>query len=166
MALLRCRAMLSKMHGFSIPTKKSMATAVHPILLIIIAILIIVVAIEEVYLIFFQNKSTHEFKIGISQWDDSAEFVEIVRGFKNGLAASGFQEGKNIVFIEKNPKASIEKQIGIIQSFVKEKVDLIFTLGTRGTMIAKGITEQIPIVFSAVIYPEKANLVASLSPRQ
>src|SRR5579872_7308076 len=28
-------------------------------------------------------------------------------------------------------------------------------------MVAKGITKQIPIVFSAVIYPEKANLIES-----
>lgn len=161
-ALLRCLFVLSKIRDFSMPTKKSIVTAMHPILLVIIVILIIIIAIEEVYLIFFQNKPIHEFKIGISQWNDNPKFVEIVRGFKKGLEINGFQEGKNITFIEKNPNSNIEKQINIIQFFVKEKVDLIFTLTMQGTMIAKGITNQIPIVFSAVIYPQKANLIASL----
>ena len=51
----------------------------------------------------------------------------------------------------------------IIQRFIDEKVDLIFTQTTSGTLIAKEMTQDIPIVFSVVTYPVEAGIIDDLS---
>lgn len=125
--------------------------------------LIIIMAGEFVYLFFLYKKTTATYTIGISQWDNNPELINAVKGFKDGLAEYGFQEGKNVKFIIKNPNATIEKQIEIIQSFVHDKVNLIFTLTTPGTLVAKGVTRRIPIVFSDVMYPEQTGIIEAVS---
>lgn len=134
----------------------------HQILLFIIYLLLISVPIIIVYYFAFHFRKTHAVKVGVSQWNDRNEFKDILRGFKDGLAKYGFIEGKNIVFIIKNPKGNIENQIDIIQSFIKDHVDLILSLSSTGTLVAKGITTELPIVFASVLYPEEIDLIASL----
>jgi len=131
-------------------------------------------AIESVRFILWHKKPPATFTVGISEWSHNIELQAAVRGFIDGLADEGFQNGKNIRFIIKNPRSSIENQINIIQSFVHDNVDIIFTLTTPGTLVAKGITDKIPIVYTDVSYPvesgienqeqpEKTNMVGTLN---
>lgn len=114
------------------------------------------------YFSFSQTRFKKTALIGISQWSDSQDYLDTIQGFKAGLAEEGFLEGKNIRFLQDNPRAMIENQIKLIQSFLDKQVDLIFVLTTPGTLIAKGMTDKTPIVFSIVTYPKEANIVASL----
>ncbi len=104
--------------------------------------------------------------IGIARWSGVAEFDRSVEGFKQGLAENGYVEGKNVRFIIKNPEADGDKQREIINAFIADKVDLIYSLTTPGTAIAKDITAKmakpIPVVFSVCTYPVESNLIASL----
>ncbi|HLB42346.1 MAG TPA: ABC transporter substrate binding protein [Gammaproteobacteria bacterium] len=127
-----------------------------------IILLILITAAEFSYYFFVYKKTSQYFKVGISQWNNNATYLEAIKGFKDGLAEDGIIENNNVKFYIKNPNTSVQKQIGIVQSFVNQKVDLIYTLTTPGTLIAKGITKNVPIVFSFVVYPEKVNLVYSL----
>ena len=43
------------------------------------------------------------FTIGIARWGSNPEFTRNVEGFKDGLAEKGYVEGKNVLFIIKNP---------------------------------------------------------------
>lgn len=128
----------------------------------IIAVIILGVAVTGYYT-FWEKRSATLHKIGISIWSDNAEFREGVKGFKDGLKDAGFIEGKQVEYLVKDPGSDIQNQINIIQSFMDNKVELIFTLTTPGTYVAKGITSKIPIVFSNVTYPEEANLIDSVN---
>lgn len=127
-----------------------------------VSILFISAVTITIYYFFIYKRTITHFTIGISQWSDNPDYNEIIQGFKDGLAQSGYIDGKNLTLIIKNPNAEIEKQISIIQSFLKNHVNLIFTLTTPGTLVAKGITTRTPIVFSDVTYPKQANIITSL----
>ena len=103
------------------------------------------------------------FTIGITPWTSDPDYDRNIQGFKDGLAEKGYREGKNVKYILKNPQANVDNQIEIIQSFVDQKVDLIYSLTTPGTLIAKGVTSNTPIVFSIVTYPVETGVVESLT---
>jgi len=116
---------------------------------------------------YYFGPSTKEMvTIGIARWSDNPEFGRSVDGFKQGLAKNGYKEGENVRFIVKDPQANLDRQREIISSFVADDVDLIFSLTTPGTVIAKEITGKmenpIPVVFSVCTYPVESNLIASL----
>jgi len=102
------------------------------------------------------------FTIGIARWNSDPTYNGNVEGFKGGLAEMGYVEGENLKFIIKTPESNLEIQRQIIQSFIDEKVDLIFSITTPGTLIAKEMTSQIPIVFSVCTFPVESNIVESL----
>lgn len=120
---------------------------------IIFMLVIFAIGITCYYLF---NKKPNVYRIGISQWNNN---IATIKGLKEGLKEKGYQEGKNIIYIIKNPAANIEKQIAVIQSFIAKHVNVIFTLSTPGTLIAKGITATDAIVFADVNYPEQVNII-------
>lgn len=133
-----------------------------PILIVLIGCgLVATLAIA--YINFSKPKMT---TVGISRWGSNPEFDRSIEGFKEGLRLKGYIEGENIQFIEKNPEANLANQRKIIEGFIHQQVDLIFTLTTPGTSIAKELTEKmqspIPVVFSVCTYPVESNLIASL----
>ena len=65
-------------------------------------------------------------------------------------------------YIMRNPEADRDKQKQIINEFIKMDVDLIYSLTTTGTIIAKSMVMDKPIVFSIVTYPVEAKIIASL----
>ena len=100
-------------------------------------------------------------KIGISMWVEGKEFNDNVEGFKETLEEYGFIEGLTVKYFEKNANGDKTKSSEIIQEFIDNDVHLIFSQTTTGTLIAKQMTQEIPIVFSIVTYPVKANIIES-----
>lgn len=104
-----------------------------------------------------------EIRIGISPWISTKEFNDNIIAFKKRLELVGFVEGKNTIYYQENALGDPQKQAQIIQSFVQKKVDLIYSLGTSGTLIAKNITKEIPIVFSISVFPMETGIIKSLA---
>ena len=107
--------------------------------------------------------NTSMFTIGLSDWTG---YPSSIKGFKAGLAEAGLSEGKQIQFISnENPdKKNMTKaqQHEIAQSFLKAKVDLVYSLTTPGTAIIKKVMPSTtPIVFSIVTYPADSGLIES-----
>ena len=104
--------------------------------------------------------------IGVARWSRHPEYGRNIDGFKQGLAENGFVEGENIRFMHKNPETKLVRQQEIIKEFIALDVNLIYSLTTPGTMIAKNETNRmefpIPVVFSIAAYPVESNLIASL----
>lgn len=100
-------------------------------------------------------------KIGIARWVESSDFDENIQGFKESLEEYGFIEGVNTEYIKKNPNGDKSIQREIIQEFIDQDVDMIYSLTTPGTLIAKEMTQDIPIVFSIVTFPVDANIIES-----
>lgn len=124
------------------------------------SILVILTAIT-IYYFEFYGKKPIIFTIGISTWSDNIDLADTIKGFKAGLASSGYKESININYIIRNPNSNIENQIYILQSFLNQDVDMLFVLTEQGTLVAKGVTAKTPIVFASVIYPEEANIIST-----
>ena len=109
-----------------------------------------------------QAQAKDSYLVGISHWVDNPEFLRNIEGFKQGLKENGFTEGKNISFITKNPSANKDEQRNIITNFLNKDVDMIYSLTTSGTLIAKELAPHIPVVFSVVTFPVEAEIIKSL----
>ncbi|MDE1797833.1 MAG: DUF3068 domain-containing protein [Candidatus Micrarchaeota archaeon] len=103
------------------------------------------------------------FTIGISAWGNSSEYTERIAGFKESMAQAGFAEGRNVTYLMGDSEGDYDKQLRILQGFSDAHADLIYSLSTRGTLVAKGVTNTTPIVFSLVMYPMKSGLIDSLT---
>ena len=99
--------------------------------------------------------------VAIAPWVSNDQFKENIRGFKEALARAGFREGVDIRFLTGNAEGDPRRQLELLEEFVDARVDLIYSLTTPGTLVAKGVTTRIPIVFSIVSYPSEVGIIAS-----
>ena len=106
-----------------------------------------------------------QYKIGLTQFATHPAADAGRQGFKDALKAAGFEEGKNVTYDYQNPEGDASIEQTIAQKFVNEKVDLIFSFGTRISQqcvnAAKGT--NMPVVFCGITDPVAAGLVTSLS---
>jgi len=116
-----------------------------------------------------------DFRIGLTQFATHPAADAGRLGFIDALADKGFVEvggtcpteytRKTVVFDYQNPEGDATTEQTIAQKFVNDKVDLIFSFGTRISQqcvkAAKGT--NIPVVFCAITDPVAAGLVSSLS---
>ncbi|TSC76793.1 MAG: ABC-type uncharacterized transport system, periplasmic component [Parcubacteria group bacterium Gr01-1014_29] len=112
---------------------------------------------------FYAPTGTETIKIGIARWVENPLHERNIEGFKDALKNAGFVEGQNVVYIM--PPASnvdAQKHKQLVQSLVDQKVQLIYSLTTPGTLVAKSTTTKIPIVFSIVTYPVETGVINSL----
>lgn len=107
------------------------------------------------------DAQSDQIKIGISKWVENEDYNENIEGFKEKLEEFGWIEGVNTEFFLENANSDKIKQSEIIQEFIDMDVDLIYSLSTSGTLIAKEMTQNIPIVFSIVTYPVEINIIDS-----
>ncbi len=106
-----------------------------------------------------------QYKIGLTQFATHPAADAGRQGFKDALKAAGFEEDKNVTYDYQNPEGDASTEQTIAQKFVNEKVDLIFSFGTRISQqcvkAAKGTNT--PVVFCGITDPVAAGLVTSLS---
>ena len=104
------------------------------------------------------NSSQEEmFKIGIIQLAEHPALDDARKGFEDKLKELGVEA--EIYY--QNAQGDIPTATSISQKFVKDQVDLIFAIATPAAQAAKQATSDIPILFSAVTDPEKAEIVES-----
>ena len=89
-----------------------------------------------------------------SQW--TAAFVQRLREL-------GWIEGRTVAIEYRWAEGRSERFAEIAAEFVRLKVDVIVTSGTRAVLAAKQATSVIPIVFAAAADPVGSGLVASLA---
>jgi ABC-type uncharacterized transport system substrate-binding protein len=84
--------------------------------------------------------------------------------FRAGLAEIGFSEGRNLAIDFRWTEGHYERLPKIMVDLVRRRVNAIFTVGGDiPTLIAKGATRTIPIVFLTASDPVGSGLVASLN---
>ena len=105
---------------------------------------------------------TMEYKIGLTQFATHPAADAGRQGFIDALADAGFIEGENVEYDYQNPEGDATAEQAIAQKFASEKVDLIFSFGTRISQQCVNATEgtDIPVVFCAITDPVAAGLVA------
>src|SRR3990172_6692050 len=85
----------------------------------------------------------------IGSLNNAEQFVGSFEGFKSRMVELGYIEGRNVRYDFYNAKGSTEALNGFAQKMVQDKVDLIVTSATTGTVAAAKATQgtNIPVVF-------------------
>ncbi len=104
--------------------------------------------------------SDKTYKIGISQQLEHSSLDQAREGFIDGLKELGVNVDVDYVNAQGDPNNT---QI-IAEKFVKDKVDMIYSIATSSTQSAKQATREtnIPVVFSSVTDPVYSQIVDSL----
>ena len=98
-------------------------------------------------------------KIGVVQLVEHAALDAANKGFVDGLASKGYKD--NVVFDQQNAQADQSNLQNIGQRFVNNNVDLICAIATPAAQTVANLTQNIPIVATAVTDYEEAKLVKS-----
>lgn len=108
-----------------------------------------------------EEKAAEAFTIGISQLVEHPALDASVQGFKDEMK----NQGVNVEFLEQNAQGDIANAQMIAEKFVKDDVDLIFTIATLSAQAAKQAIKgtDIPMVFTAVTDPVFSQLVPDLN---
>lgn len=80
------------------------------------------------------------------------------KGFVDGLNEKGFEDGKNIKIEQQNAQGEQANAQTISKQFADAKKDLIFAIATPAVQAAYNSTKDIPIIFTAVTDPVKAEV--------
>ncbi len=110
-----------------------------------------------------QQEAQTTFHVGILLGVDA--FEPTVTGFRDQMTTLGYREGKNIAYSIGRARGDSEKMTDIAKAYVKQRVDLVFTITNGATSVAKRVTSasQIPVVFAIVLAPVKNGIVDSLT---
>lgn len=93
-----------------------------------------------------------------------AEGQDNLEAFRQGLAETGYAEGRNVTFEFRDAKGDLALLPELAHDLVRLRVDIILAPGSGvAAQAAKAATATIPIVFSNAGNPIRAGLVASLS---
>ncbi len=88
-------------------------------------------------------------------------YLGAVDGLRKGLAEMGFEEGKQFILHVRDGSGDLKVVEQAAGDLERENVDLIYSLGTRVTLVVKRATKTVPIVFNAGNDPVSGGLVES-----
>jgi len=83
--------------------------------------------------------------------------------FREGLGETGFTKGRNVAIEYRRTDGHSEHEPALIVGLVRRRVAVIVVSGDLPTLVAKGATGSIPIVFMTGSDPVGSGLVASLN---
>ena len=89
--------------------------------------------------------------------------AHLVRAFHQGLAETGFAEGRNVVFEYRSAEGKYDRLPALAAELAKRRVNLIAATGTPAGLPAKNATSTIPVVFVTGSDPIEQGLVSNLS---
>jgi putative tryptophan/tyrosine transport system substrate-binding protein len=102
--------------------------------------------------------------VGFLSANRADAFPQNTAAFREGLAATGFVEGKAVAIEYRWADTHLERVPALALDLIRRRVDVIFTAGSDvTTLVAKGATATIPIVFTTSGDPVAFGLVASLN---
>jgi putative ABC transport system substrate-binding protein len=102
--------------------------------------------------------------IGFLNNGSPGAYQGLVAMFRQGLAETGYEEGRNITVEYRWAGGQIDRLPALVQDLVQRQVAVIAaTGGSATTLAAKKATTSIPIVFAMGADPIKFDLVASLN---
>ncbi|MGE5303329.1 MAG: ABC transporter substrate-binding protein [Alphaproteobacteria bacterium] len=94
--------------------------------------------------------------VTIGSLNTADQFLDAFEGFKSRMAEFGYREGQNARYEYRNSKGSAEKLRAMAQELVQQRMDMIVTTSTTGTVAAAKATKgtQIPVVFLSAANPQ------------
>jgi putative tryptophan/tyrosine transport system substrate-binding protein len=102
--------------------------------------------------------------IGLLNGQTSAASTALIAAFRQGLAAAGFVEGRNLAIVYRSAEGDIGQLPALAAELVRLPVAVIAAVGGDNSVrFAKAATATIPIVFTTGTDPVETGIVASLS---
>jgi putative tryptophan/tyrosine transport system substrate-binding protein len=101
--------------------------------------------------------------IGYLDTASASTTTHLVAAFREGLAAAGYEDGRNVVVEYRWPNRDYDKLPSLAADLVRRNVAVIATINTPPVLAAKEATRAIPIVFAVGVDPIKFGLVESLN---
>src|SRR5258706_10097282 len=86
-----------------------------------------------------------------------------INAFRQGLAALGYVESKNITIEYRYAEGKLDRLPALAAELVGLKVDVIVALSPPSAHAAKNATKTIPIVMRSTDDPVRTGLIASLA---
>ena len=109
---------------------------------------------------FASAQQTKVYRIGVLLPGEA--WYEIIAGLRDGLTQLGLHEGKNFSLLMRDWTGDAKTAEETARAFERERVDLVYTTSTNGTIAAKRST-SLPIVFCAGTDPVALGLVNSFA---
>lgn len=97
--------------------------------------------------------------VGIIQLVEHPALDAACKGFIDGLAEAGYKDGESIIIDYQNAQGEQANCVTIANKFVNDKDDLILAIATPAAQAVAQLTDEIPILITAVTDPATANLV-------
>jgi putative ABC transport system substrate-binding protein len=88
---------------------------------------------------------------------------QVTAAFVEGIAAAGFAEGKDFAIEYRWPESHLERIPAFVLGLIRLRANVIVTIGDVATLVVKGATATIPIVFLTASDPVAMGLVDSLN---
>jgi putative ABC transport system substrate-binding protein len=85
-----------------------------------------------------------------------------IKGLRDGLKKAGYIEGTTLVLDFRN-KETIEELRPLAKEYIEKKFDVIVAVGATAPLIAKELTQEVPIVFIGASDPVGSGLVKSVA---
>ncbi len=101
-------------------------------------------------------------KVGLVQLVEHTSLDQIRESIIDRLEEEGYVDGENISIDYQNAQNEQSNLQTICQGFVADDVDVIIAITTPATQAAMNVTDEIPIVFSAVTDPIASEVVSDL----
>src|SRR5262249_38980785 len=101
--------------------------------------------------------------IGFLHYGSPETYTHIVSAFRQGLGASGFSEGQNVIIEYRWANGEYNRLPSLAADLVHHQVIAIAAAGFVGAQAAKAATTTIPVVFASGVDPVATGVVASLN---
>ena len=102
-------------------------------------------------------ESRRSYRFGVLFWHSSPNDEAALAGLRDGLRQRGWPHRLDVQRANEDEK----KARAILDAFVRQKVDVVFSLGTKATLLAKERVKSIPVVFTAVTNPVESKILPS-----
>ena len=109
------------------------------------------------------QQSDKLFRIGFLGLTGANGLPERMKAFHDSLHALGHEEGRDIVIESRWAEGHYERLPKLVAELIANKVDVIVTHGTPGTLAAKQATTTIPIVVAVVGDALSSGIVSNLA---
>lgn len=100
-------------------------------------------------------------KVGILQYVEHESLTAARKGFEKGLAAEGYEDGKDITIAYENAQGDQSNLQSISEKLIKGN-DVVLGIATPAAQALVAATSDTPILFTAVTDPVSAKLVKSM----
>ncbi|WP_310605355.1 ABC transporter substrate-binding protein [Anaerosporobacter sp.] len=101
------------------------------------------------------------YRIGVSQYTTHDALDSAYKGFVDGLAEAGYKDGENIEIDFQNAQGEPSNCSTIASKLVNDNPDLILAIATPTAESLANLTQDIPIIVTAVTDPAEAGIVAT-----